>query len=219
MRTYLLATIFLVACSDIHLPSSQDAPVNGGHDPLFCPTARAPAAAPAAPLPSDCGQDGPLGTSDQLTIEPGAYSGPRIDPPEYCHCDGDGFSSGAYIRVHGSGTRRLVMAAEGLERGACQEPPPSNAPEDVCPVVTADAIFNAVFARLTSEGVPANGIGLGVCGRPEGFDLDAWKDSVGVNDWKFADAAVRAVDEELKRWGAGGSLGVSVRGIDCIELD
>jgi hypothetical protein len=40
---------------------------------------------------------------------------------------------------------------------------------------------------------------------------------VHITDWKFVDAAVLAVDAELKRWGAGGSLGVSVSGINCVQ--
>ena len=39
--------------------------------------------------------------------------------------------------------------------------------------------------------------------------------SVYINDWAQADAAIAAVAAELRRWGAHGSFGVSVRGTSC----
>jgi hypothetical protein len=122
---------------------------------------------------------------------------------------------GAYIRVHGHGTRRLVMGSAAGER-ACVPPP--GATPDVCPEVLADAVGAEVERRLKARGIDVNGIGAGVCAQPVGLDFDTWNYSVGITDWKDADAAVAIVDEVLRTWGIGHHFGISVRGIDCTAV-
>jgi hypothetical protein len=160
--------------------------------------------------PPGCGQDGPRGTPAEFDNTAGA----RVDPPRGC---GEGYERGAYIRVYGSGVRKIVMGRPAVDT-ACHEPPPEGAPAEVCPEVFADAFARAVTARMGASGVKSIGYGLGVCGDFSG-DYDAWNLSVAVDDWKDADAAVAAVHAELARWGVGNHFGVSVRGIPCIVPD
>ncbi|QRK10708.1 hypothetical protein JQX13_11900 [Archangium violaceum] len=165
---------------------------------------------PANPL---C--DGPRGTRAQLQTPIGATEGPRIDEPLACTKGGSGMDRGAYIRVHGQGTRRLVMESATGEQ-ICV-PPPQAAP-DVCPQVPADAVGAEVGRRLQARGIDVNGMGAGVCAQPVGQDFDTWNYSVGITDWKDADAAVAIVDEVLREWGIGHYFGISVRGIDCTAV-
>jgi hypothetical protein len=75
----------------------------------------------------------------------------------------------------------------------------------------------AVMERLQALGVKTDGFGGGVCDGSS-HDYDGWNISLNVNDWRSADAAIEAVDAELKRWGVGHFFGVSVRGTDCAML-
>ncbi|WNG32532.1 hypothetical protein F0U61_02110 [Archangium violaceum] len=159
--------------------------------------------------------DGPLGTRAQLTTPIGAAQGPRIDEPLACTKGGSGMDRGAYIRIHGNGTRRLVMETAAGEQ-ICV-PPPQAAP-DVCPQVPADAVASEISKRLQARGINVNGMGAGVCAQPVGQDFDTWNYSVGITDWKDADAAVAIVDEVLREWGIGHHFGISVRGIDCTAV-
>jgi hypothetical protein len=93
--------------------------------------------------------------------------------------------------------------------------PPPGAPPDVCPEVHADALGGTIAGRLKELGIEINGIGAGVCDQANGLDYTTWNYSVGIMDWKDADAAVAVVDEVLRTWGVGQYFGVSVRGIDC----
>jgi len=164
------------------------------------------------PRPAECREAGPLGVPDQMTTPVHAPGGPAIDPPEICGGTA-GWSSGAYIRVHGHGNRVLAMGTDAAVT-ACKEPPPSDAAPTVCPVVFFDAFGKAVVARLHQAHVEATDLGLGICGTTEG-SVDDWHLSVSVDDWKHADAAIEVVDQELRRWGIAGSFGVSVRGSSC----
>lgn len=153
----------------------------------------------------DCGEAA-LGARTQLMTPTGAPEGPAIDAPAVCD-DTSGAGPGAYIRVHGHGQRRFEMGREALAR--CTEPP---ATPTGC--VFADDFGRAVIARLDAQGIQTIGLGLGVCGEIRG-DYDAWNMSVSVHDWKHADAAIAAVDAELRARDVGHFFGVSIRGISC----
>jgi hypothetical protein len=144
------------------------------------------------PGAEQCGEAA-RGDRSQLTTPIGAEAGPRIDDPKTCD-DSSGTGPGAYIRVHGHGQRRFQMG-----RDAC---------------VFADDFGRAVIARLGAQGIQTIGLGLGVCGDIRG-DYDAWNISVSILDWKHADAAIAAVDAELRARDAGHFFGISVRGIGC----
>jgi hypothetical protein len=165
-------------------------------------------------MPSDpelC--NGPLGTRAQLTTPIGATVGPRIkEEPIECARGSSGMDKGAYIRIHGQGTRRLVMPSRS---GAQTCVPPAGATSNVCPEVPADAVADEIRKRLQARGIVVNGTGSGVCAKPVGDDFDTWDYSVGITDWKDADAAVAIVDEVLQGWGIGHHFGISVRGINC----
>ncbi len=157
---------------------------------------------------------GPRGSREQLKTPIGASEGPRIDEPIACTQGNSGMDHGAYIRVHGQGTRRLVLG--GAAEQNCV-PPPGAAP-DVCPEISADVVGNEVSRLLQARGIEINGVGAGVCAQPEGTDFDTWRYSVGITDWKDADAAIATVDEVLRKWGIGHHFGISVRGIDCTAV-
>lgn len=167
----------------------------------------------STPIPSDlrlC--DGALGTREQLTTPIGATEGPRIDEPLECSKGSDGMDHGAYIRIHGHGTRRLVMPGATSEQTCV---PPRGAKSDVCPEVSAHEVADEVKRRLQARGIVVNGTGAGVCAQPVGDDYESWDYSVGITDWKDADAAVAIVDEVLRTWGIGDSFGISVWGMNC----
>ncbi len=164
------------------------------------------------PRPSDprlC--DGPLGTRTQLTTPIGATEGPRIDEPRECS-GSNGMDTGAYIRIHGQGTRRLVMPGKSGEQTCV---PPAGATPDVCPEVPPDRVADEIKKRLQARGIVVNGTGAGVCARPAGDDYDTWDYSVGITDWKDADAAVAIAHEVLQGWGIGHHFGISVWGLNC----
>jgi len=48
-----------------------------------------------------------------------------------------------------------------------------------------------------------------------GDDFDTWDYSVGITDWKDADAAVAIVDAVLQGWGIGHHFGISLWGMNC----
>lgn len=152
-----------------------------------------------------CGEAA-LGDPSQLTTPIGAADGPLIDAPLSCD-DPSGTGPGAYIRVHGHGQRRFQMGSDA--RTSCPEPP---ATPTGC--IFADDFGRAVIARLGAQGIQTIGLGLGVCG-DIGGDYDAWNVSVSIHDWKHADAAIAAVDAELRARDAGHFFGISVRGIGC----
>lgn len=133
--------------------------------------------------------------------------GAQVDAPQ--QCDG-----GVYLRVHGRGARTIQMGRAARDKG-CSEPPPEGAPADACPILFADAFGRAVIQRMSARGTQSSGLGLGACGKIDGLNFEAWHYSVSVTSWKDADAAVASVQEELDRWGAGGSFGVSVRKTVC----
>ncbi|WPB82164.1 hypothetical protein KYC5002_23995 [Archangium violaceum] len=167
----------------------------------------------STPVPSDprlC--DGPLGTRAQLTTPIGATEGPRIDEPLECSEGGSGMDEGAYIRIHGQGSRQLVMPGRSGEQTCV---PPAGAKSGVCPEVPAHEVADEIKKRLHARGIVVNGIGAGVCAQPAGDDFDTWDYSVGITDWKDADAAVAIVDEVLQGWGIGHHFGISVRGMNC----
>jgi hypothetical protein len=147
----------------------------------------------------NCGES-VRGDRSQMTTPIAAPAGPKIDAPEVCEDHG---GPGAYIRVHGHGTRPIEMGTVAKTRcttgSGC---------------VFADDFGRAVIARLGQQRIDTIGLGLGVCG-DSGGDYDAWNVSISVLDWRHADAAIAAVDAELAAHDVSNSFGVSVRGIAC----
>ena len=172
---------------------------------LGCGGAAGPSDDVHEPAPAPCGE-AVRGDRSQLTTPIGAETGPSIDAPKTCD-EGADQGPGAYLRVHGHGQRRIEMGREALAR--CTEPP---ATPTGC--VFADDFGRAVIARLGAQGIQTIGLGLGVCGDARG-DYDAWNFSVSIQDWKHADAAIAAVDAELRARDVANHFGVSVRGIGC----
>jgi len=157
----------------------------------------------------DCGEAA-RGDPSQLTTPIGSADGPAIDAPKTCD-DTTGTGPGAYIRVHGHGQRRIEMGRDALAR--CTEPP---ATPTGC--VFSDDFGRAVIARLGAQSIETIGLGLGVCGSVSST-YDGWNFSVSVHDWTHADAAIAAVDAELRARDVGHFFGVSVRGIGCAVAD
>ncbi len=148
----------------------------------------------------------PTGTPSQLTITPGADEGPRIDPPETCATH----PGSAYIRVYGHGTRRFSVAPKDKPSG-CVTPPAGDAPAEQCPEIDFNRFLWSLADVLRANGAGSGEFGLSDCFRSK----PDMRYVVVVHDWKHADAAVTAVDAELRKWGIGDSLGVGVEGIPC----
>lgn len=147
-----------------------------------------------------------------MTIAPGAASGPSIDAP--LECPGRAWQGGFYIRVHGHGDRPL---AYDRRPGACDTP---DADRAACPTISVHAFAAAVLVAMQRRVGEANasGLGLGVCGKVSA-PLDQWNMSSRVHDWRYVDDALRAIDEELRRWNVAGDYGLSISGIPCVVLD
>ena len=169
-----------------------------------------PQSPPIPPDPQLCNE--PLGTRVQLMTPIGATEGPRIDEPLKCSKGSSGMDKGAYIRIHGQGTRQLVMPGRSGKQTCV---PPAGAKPDVCLEIPANEVADEIKKRLQARGIVVNGTGAGVCARPVGDDFDTWDYSVGITDWKDADAAVAIVDEVLQGWGIGHHFGISVWGMNC----
>lgn len=145
---------------------------------------------------------------DRNALGPDAH---RVQEPELCE-GGSEYESGGYIRVEGTGTRRFVMGPAEKER-ACNAYAQIEMGE-ACPEIGATAFGRAVSEKLDERGISPTGLGMGVCGDPDG-GIEGWNVSVSVLDWKEAALAVKTLLSELDRWGAGGHFGVSVRGFAC----
>ena len=104
---------------------------------------------------------------------------------------------------------------DGLYEPNCV-PQPDDPPE-VCPQVSAMLVGGRVFSRLEQRGILPNGIGLGLCGEPIGYDYEVWQLSVGVMHWKDADTAIAIVDDVLRELGVGHYFGLSVKGVVCSQ--
>lgn len=157
------------------------------------------------PNGAPCGEPA-HGDRSQLTTPIGAAEGPAIDAPQTCDDPGHN-GPGTYIRVRGHGQRQIQMGREAM--ASCPEPP---ATPTGC--VFADDFGRAVIARLGAQGIRTIGLGLGACGRIDG-DYDAWNISVSILDWAHADAAIAAVDAELRERDVANHFGITVRGIGC----
>lgn len=123
-----------------------------------------------------------------------------IDPAAVC-------AGGTYVRVHGHGSRRLILQGQA---GACS--PTAGSPSDPrCPEVPVEIFAEAVATRMRARGARSiQALGLGVCGDPKG-DWDAFQYSITLNDWRDVDLAVATIRDELERWDLGSSFGVSIR--------
>ncbi len=143
---------------------------------------------------------------------------PNISVDEPVLCEGSsGWETGGYIRVHGHGTRKLVLGRKAFER-AC---PGVGLASGQCEVaILADTLARAVVEKLQRENgfgeMRFGGIGLGVCGEiDEALSYDAFRPSVSVFDWRDVAPAAAATAETMATWDVGGHFGVSVRGIPC----
>lgn len=146
---------------------------------------------------ANCGEE-VLGTPSQLTTPIGSPSGVSIDSPAQCNDD----SLAAYIRVNGHGTRTIAF---GSAAQACTT-------SSSC--ISNDDLGRGVIARLDALGIPTIGFGLGVCGAVSD-DYATWNMSISIQDWTDVDAAVAAVDDELRAQNVGQFFGISVRAITC----
>lgn len=164
-----------------------------------------------SPREAACADTPIKGSRSQMTIVPGAATGPAIDAPE--ECPGPAWQGGFYVRVHGHGERRL---AYDRRPGPCDTP---DADRAACPTISVHAFSASVFAAMKRRVGDANadGLGLGVCGDVKAT-LDRWNVSSRVHDWRFVDEALRAIDDELRRWNVAGDYGLSISGIPCVQL-
>lgn len=122
-----------------------------------------------------------------------------------------------YIKVdRPSGKHTLAMGRKAHGELHRTTPPTSDLPPTQ---IQVDAVFASLSKRAQSKGIDVLSGGLGSCGDIKG-DINAWKMSIVINNWKQADAAVQLVADELRRWDIRGHLGVSVmaRKCDFIEV-
>lgn len=105
---------------------------------------------------------GPRKPSD-LHTQPG-QARPNIDESLSSTNPADAWEDGAYIRVHGQGSRRLVVGRTNVPQRCWDAGPTSD-----CDVLLADHFGRAVLERLRAEHALGDerfgGIGRGVCGR------------------------------------------------------
>lgn len=160
-----------------------------------------------------CGLVVAKGTPAQLTIAPGASEGVTIDPPQ--SCPGEGWNGGWYIRLHGHGRRHFDWKRRPGE-DPCDRP---DADAAACPTVSIHSFsasaYQAIIKRVGASNV--DGLGLGICASASA-PLSQWNISSRVHDWAHVDEALRAIDEELRRWDLGDDYGLSVSGISCATL-
>jgi hypothetical protein len=130
------------------------------------------------------GQPDPLGSIEELRVPAGAAEGPTIDVPEICHPH-NFWNGGAFIRVRGHGTRKLV-AGRGCKR-----------PDAGCTEIEVNAFAVTVGERVmrsTSGG--GGGAGLGVCSRHLRRPLD------------LEVPQTRRLSAFVTRWGSGSGSGL-----------
>jgi hypothetical protein len=139
------------------------------------------------------------GDRSQMATPIAAPTGPTIDAPKLCEDHG---GPGAYIRVHGHGTRPIEMGPDARTRctsgAGC---------------VFADDFGRAVIARLGQQHIETIGLGLGVCG-DSGGDYDAWNVSIASSTGSTPMRRSRRSTRDLPPR-CDNSFGVSVRGISC----
>ena len=155
-----------------------------------------------------CSPPGPRGSAAELRTPIGASEGPWIDAPEYCYAR-PGFDAGAFIRIHGRGSRQFARF-----RGCKSEP---EGP-DGCPVIDLDAFALVVSRKVSALSRTAGGAGMGVCSdvlAVPSARRDRAEFSTSVSDWQDADAAIRIVSGLLESWHIGDAYGLSVRGLTC----
>jgi hypothetical protein len=154
-----------------------------------------------AEMNAPCASLVPAGTRAELTTAVHSTTGPDIDEPITCSRE-----PGAYIRIHGHGTRPIGFA------------PPNGCHEAGC--VIADELGTALSTRLRTRGIEVFGVGAGVCADTSG-DYEAWNMSARIGAWKSADEAVAIVDDELRARDLRGDFGISVQGDSwpCLGLE
>jgi hypothetical protein len=148
-------------------------------------------------------------------VPPTLPQGITVAAPELCG------KHEAYIRIERAiGARRLGTARNrgGAFDEGCMKLPANPADPSECPVLNPAPILGAAGERLRIAGIEgAGGAGLGPCGDMSG-DYAAWNFAVGVVSWRDAARALTTVAELLATYDARGFVGVSVRGIPCVQL-
>jgi hypothetical protein len=153
--------------------------------------------------------DGPLHDRAWLRTPIGEASGVSIDAPEAC--PGRPSSSIRMIRVHGHGSRGVILADRGTEASpACASPGSSRVD---CPEVPAVAMFQTLGRALSAREMS---LGIGGCFSASVRGLETR--AVIIHDWRSADEAIRIVQTELDRWDLNVSLWVSIEPMFCMSL-
>lgn len=159
-------------------------------------------------VPDNCDPTPVKGEPAAFTLAGQTVGGVAVSAPKSC-------KEGAYIALDGDGPRKLVLARDvGHQIPECAQPPDD---AQACPNVQVDYFAKAVAQRLREADIEVLGAGLGPCGDIDG-SYDEWNFAFGVNDWAQADAAVRIVAEEMRRWQIGNRVGVAVQAIPCAVL-
>lgn len=149
------------------------------------------------PAPTCAHRDGEIGDRSLLTVSSELISG----LPQTCAISSP---DEAYVMVRGAGTRKF-----STDSGCKALPPLLGAPADVCPEIDIRYFLHATMQKLRSH-----------VGR-EGADAFSWGktkfDRAGliVHHWKYANDAVMFLSKELRAWGIGESVDLSVEEIAC----
>lgn len=116
----------------------------------------------------------------------------------------------AYVMVRGTGTRKFSTTYDSGKENGCKAPPPQNAPANVCPEIDVRYFLEAAVQKLRSragrEGDAAFSWGRGKCNGP----------SLITYHWKYASDAATLLSDELRAWGIGESVALSVEETKCV---
>lgn len=162
--------------------------------------------------------EAPAGSSTDFSMpEGGAVHDVRVLAPISCE-PGD-----AYIQLEREGGLRRIGTKRSPQGGfdeGCMVLPDASTSSDptVCPVINPMALMHAVETQMRTQTMQVNGMGVGPC-TETWSDYDDARISIGVTDWRHADALVEMMAAELRRWDVSGTIGVAVRGIKCGTLD
>lgn len=173
--------------------------------PFVLPSCRTIAPPPVGDA-EDCEWVKPDGDASQFTLAETEVEGVKVSAPLECKWGSQ------YIKLQGSGSRQLMLAAEMPESAeSCRDIPKDDAS---CPQVQVDHFVTDVWLKLSDAGIYTLGAGRGPCGTTDG-PYDAWNYSIGISDWSRADEAVRIVAAEMAKWKIGNHVGVAVRNAYC----
>lgn len=162
------------------------------------------------PTPRTCEAVPIKGTKADFTLAKQMLDDVKIGDVILCSKD-----ASSYIKVERlEGKHTLVMgrmpdgSLHRTERPTGDLPPTQ---------IQIDAVFESLVKRANDKGIQVLSGGLGSCGQIEG-DIDAWRMSIVISDWKQADSAARLVADELRQWDIKGHLGVSIMQRTCNVL-